>query len=574
MNSVLSVFVFIVVISYLVFWLMYKSLHSKKLELEQQVHGKAELVQYAVINEQKATERLTLVNQSKKQLLNRLNREIRTPLNGIIGMVSLLEETVLSDEQKEYNETIRNCSENLLTTINDIFLGDVLAQVNVESDKSSLELKNFDLRDSIEEVFDVFASQTALANVELVYQVDHRIPTLIKGDRLRMRQILMNLVENAVKFTSEGEIFINVHPKQQGENDFELWFEVHDTGLGMSAEKIKLLMTDVAMQEDLGDTQLPVDGLTICKQLIEWMGGHIQVESNKGKGTIVRFNIKTQIDEVAPDADHAMKALDEKRILIVEDNLTLQSALREEVMHWNMVPVLADSGAMALAILAQDTAIDLTLVQMQMPVMDGLMLSQSIHQQHPSLPIILLSIASDMESKKHPELFHSIITKPVRYLQLGQHILSALTHQQQDQGNLSTHKLSVDFAKRYPLKILIAEDNRINQKLAMRVLTKLGYDPDLVQNGKEVLEEVSKINYDLILMDVEMPEMDGLEATRMIRLCLPVQPVIMAMTANAMQGDREECLQAGMEDYISKPVHQEALIIKLEKWAMYVKEKQ
>jgi len=576
MNIAMSLFLLFVSISYVFFWRMYTALRNRKIELERQVQEKAELLTYSVINERKATEQVALANGSKKQLLNIINHGVRTPLNGILGMVSLLDETSLTPEQKEYNATILNCSENLLTTINDIFLGDVLAHAKVEADKGNLEQKNFDLRNSIEEVFDVFASQTARVNLELVYHVDHGVPSMIIGDSLRLRQVLMNLVENAITFTREGEIFVKVYVREENGNALELGFEVHDNGLGMPHDKIKLLSMEspssageIAKQSN--------DGLLISKRLIALMGGRLEIESIKGKGTIAKFNLQILRGDHAHQADQDMTAVHGRRILVVEDNATLRNALAAEITHWNLVPILASSGNEALEILAGESTIDLVLVEMQMPAMDGLMLSQSIREKHPSLPIILLSVASDSASKNHPELFNAVIMKPLRYHVLSQYILSGLMHKEQGPSkelNSSIQKLSSDFAQRYPLKILIAEDNRVNQKLAMKVLTKLGYNPDIAQDGKEVLEEVSKVNYDLILMDVQMPEMDGLEATRMVRLCLSVQPIIIAMTANAMQGDREECMQAGMDDYISKPVHLEELVIMLEKWALKVKEKQ
>jgi len=573
MNVTLSVITLFVVISYLFFWRVLIFLKNGKSKAERLVHEKIELLKYAEIKERKASDQATLVNGSKKQLLNIINHEIRTPLNGILGMVSLLDETSLSIEQKEYNATIRNCSESLITTLNDIFLGDALAHSKIEGDKRNPEQKNFDLRNSIEEVFEVFASQTARANLELVYQVDHRIPSLIMGDSLRLRQVLMNLVENAITFTREGEIFVKVHISAEHLNILDLEFEVHDNGLGMPNDMVRLLSMDLSSMDNSKQTD---NSLLISKRIIAQMGGRLKIESVKGKGTIAKFNIQIQRSEQVSKADHDISGNHGRRILLVEDNTTLRNALGLEIKQWNLEPVVASSGAEALAILAQDSAFDLAIVEMQMPEMDGMTLSQSIRINNSSLPIILLSVDSDSESKKHPELFSSVVMKPIRYHILNHHILRLLVHSEGENpaiSNSSPQKLSSEFAQKYPLRILIAEDNRVNQKLAMKVLTKLGYDPDIVQNGNEVLEEVSKIKYDLIFMDVQMPEMDGLEATRMVRLCLTDQPVIIAMTANAMHGDREECLQAGMDDYISKPVHLEELVIILEKWSQRIKEK-
>lgn len=571
MNIAIGLFALFVFISVVFFCRLYFKLKDRKLELERQVREKIELLTYSGINERKATEQVALVSDSKKQLLNIINHEIRTPLHGIIGMVALLDETSLTPEQKEYNSTIRNCSESLVTTINDIFLGDILAHAKLEADKGNLEHKNFDLRNSIEEVFDVFASQTARANLELVYHVDHDIPSLVIGDSLRLRQVLMNLVENAIMFTREGEIYLKVYIQEEIDNALALGFEVHDNGLGIPNDTVKLLLMDSPSTSKQSNN----NGLLLSKRLITSMGGKLEIESIKGKGTIAKFKLQVLKSDQAHRSDQDMTGIRGRKILVVEDNARLRNTLHSKITQWNLETVLASSGTEALGILAKDEAIELVLVEMQMPDMDGMMLSQSIRQNYPALPIILISVAGDLESKNHPELFHSVISKPVRYHILGQHILTGLIPREKTlapEQNSSIQKLSTDFAKKYPLRILIAEDNRINQKLTMKVLSKLGYNPDIAQDGKEVLEEVSKVNYDLILMDVQMPEMDGLEATRMVRTCLSVQPVIIAMTANTMQGDREDCLQAGMDDYISKPVHLEELVIMLEKWALKVKE--
>jgi CheY-like chemotaxis protein len=304
------------------------------------------------------------------------------------------------------------------------------------------------------------------------------------------------------------------------------------------------------------------------------LGGRLQIDSVKGKGTIARFNIQFQKGEPSNlNADIATSSHG-KRILVVEDNATLRNALVSQIRQWNLEPTEVSSGAEALEVLTFGSEFDLALIEMLMPEMSGMELSQHIRINKPALAIMLISVPSDAESRKHPELFNAVMMKPIRYQMLRQQINRLLSHHEDtatDSLLSSQQKLSHEFALKYPMRILIAEDNKVNQKLAMKVLTKLGYDPDIVQNGKEVLEEVSRVKYDLILMDVQMPEMDGLEATRMVRLCLTAQPIIIAMTANAMQGDREECLQAGMDDYISKPVHIEELVILLERWAVHVK---
>lgn len=558
----------------IVFWIKINRLKHDKLELKRLLNEKSELLLYAGKREQKALGDKAEVEKKKKDLLSRINHEIRTPMNGVMGMVTLLSETQLTNEQKDFNDTIRNCSESLLTVINDILLSDVLAYAKVESNAAELEQNDFDLRNTIEEVFDIFAGQAAQKDIELIYQVDHRIPSQIIGDNIRLRQVLTNLIENSVKFTKQGEIFVEVWVRNEEPNGLmDLGFEVRDSGIGISEDELRFLRNTIAQS---GAQQSGI-GLFLSNRLVGVMGGAFSIESWVNEGTVVKFNVPVNTGSHSLRSNPDMVGVEGKRVLIVEDNATLRNVLREEISYWKLVPVIADSGAQALEILSHGTGIDLVLAEMQMPEMNGMELSLAIRKQHPLLPIILMSTIGDESSKKYPELFSSVVTKPIRHSILSQHMLSALLNR----GEVSAAdmapakpKLTTEFSKKYPLRILIAEDNRMNQKLAMRILGKLGYDPDIAENGKEVLEEVSKRNYDLILMDVQMPEMDGLEATRMIRVCLENQPVIIAMTANAMQGDREECFKNGMDDYISKPVNLEELVIILEKWAVQVKVRQ
>jgi CheY-like chemotaxis protein len=558
----------------IVFSIKINRLKHDKMELKRMLNEKSELLLYTGKREQKALEEKAEIEKKKKNLLSRINHEIRTPMNGVMGMVTLLSETQLTNEQKDFNDTIRNCSESLLTVINDILLSDVLAYAKVESNAAELEQNDFDLRNAIEEVFDIFAGQAAQKDIELIYQVDHRIPSQIIGDNTRLRQVLTNLIENSVKFTKQGEIFVEVWVRNEDPNGvMDLGFEVRDSGVGISQDELRFLSNTITQS---GAQQSGI-GLFLSNRLVGVMGGAFSIESWVNEGTVVKFNIPVNTGSYTLRSNPDMIGVEGKRVLIVEDNATLRNVLKEEISYWKLVPVIADSGAQALELLSHGAGIDLVLAEMQMPEMNGMELSLAIRKKHPQLPIILMSTIGDESSKKYPELFSSVVTKPIRHSILSQHMLSALLNR----GDVSAvnvapakPKMTTDFSKKYPLRILIAEDNRMNQKLAMRILGKLGYDPDIAENGKEVLEEVSKRNYDLILMDVQMPEMDGLEATRMIRVCLENQPVIIAMTANAMQGDREECIKNGMDDYISKPVNLEELVIMLEKWAVQVKVRQ
>jgi signal transduction histidine kinase/DNA-binding response OmpR family regulator len=552
------------------FWIWISRMLHEKRELQRLLIEKSELIAYAADREQRAVEKAAEIDKTKKHLLSIINHEIRTPMSGIMGMVSLLADTSLTNEQKEYNETIKNCGESLLTVINDILLGDVLAHSKIESGAAELEQKDFDLRSSIEEVYDVFASHAAQKDIELIYQIDHRIPDQVIGDNTRLRQVLMNLVENAIKFTKRGEIFIKVEVRNEEARSMDLSFEVSDSGDGISADDLKFLSNTIA-QPDAHRTGI---GLFLCNRLVGIMGGTLSIDSRLKEGTTVLFNIKVNTGSLIQRTHLDMTSVKGKKVLIVEDNPTLRNVLMEELQYYKLLPVVAESGTHALEILAETRNIDLVLAEMQMPEMNGMKFSRVVRELYPSLPIVLMSTMHNEESKQHDGILTSLINKPIRYDELIQHVFSGLIPKvevQVEEKVTAKAKMSTDFSAKYPLRILIAEDDMVNQRLAIKVLTKLGYQPDKVKNGKEVLEEVSKMDYDLILMDVQMPEMDGLEATRMIRLCLSSQPVIIAMTANTMQGDREECFRAGMDDYISKPVNLESLVIMLEKWALQVK---
>jgi CheY-like chemotaxis protein len=548
-------------------------INHEKRELHRRLIEKTELLSYTNLRESKAREKVMEISESKTKLLNRLNYEIRTPMSGVMGMVSLLAETPLNQEQRECNDTIRNCSESLITVINDILLGDVLAHAKIESG-AELEQNEFDLRNAIEQIFEVFANQVSQKDVELVYHVDQKIPDHLIGDSTRLKQVLMNLVDNAIRFTKQGEVFVRVWIKGEGANGLvDLGFEVRDSGVGIPADELKFLMHTISQS----GAQRSGVGLFICNRQVDTMGGVLSIDSQVNQGTTVRFNVQVRVDAAVQHSGNEMTDVAGRKVLIVEDNATLRNVLREEMLLWKLVPVMAENGTQALEILSEKSGIDLVLAEMQMPEMDGMQLSKAIHERYPKLPIILMSKANDEASRQHSDILSSLVCKPLRYNVLKQHIISVLHHKEeaqvQNQASVK-QKLSTDFALKYPLRILVAEDNPVNQKLAMKVLSKLGYSPDKAINGKVVLEEVSKVSYDLILMDVQMPEMDGIEATKMIRLCLSAQPVIIAMTANTLEDGREECLQAGMDDYLSKPINIEELVIMLEKWALQVKAKQ
>jgi CheY-like chemotaxis protein len=353
-----------------------------------------------------------------------------------------------------------------------------------------------------------------------------------------------------------------------------LGFEVRDTGIGIAPEKLERLFkafsqVDSSTTRKYGGTGL---GLAICEKLVGLMGGGMSVESQPGKGSVFSFTIRTRAGVgVQPTyspqdlADHAGK-----RVLIVDDNQTNRTILKSQLEYWKLTPVLAASGAEALDILSEDNRYDLILTDMQMPHMDGIHLSTAVRSHHPHIPIILLSSVGDEYKKKHSTLFSAIMTKPIKQQVMYRNILNGLQRRRGagPEEDVFQPRLPSDLAQKYPLNILVAEDNLINQQVIQHILQKLGYTPMMVENGQQALDALHKHQYDMILMDLQMPEVDGLEATRIIRgSSTGYQPVIIALTANTMQGDEEECLKAGMNDYIGKPVNLEELVAKLRKWA-------